>query len=200
MLKTGSPALNPDLSVERKELAYWLALLRAPGIGPARFSRLLTHFGSPRSALAANRGEWAALNLPDVALDYLDAPDWRRVDQDLLWLEQPGNRLIGLHDPDYPPLLKQIETPPPLLFVHGNSECLHNPQIAIVGTRHPTATGRENARRFAAHLAEAGFTITSGLALGVDAEHTRELYKIRVLQSPSWVPAWTASTRRNTGN
>jgi DNA processing protein len=167
---TGLPVLNPEVSIERTELAYWLALLRAPGIGPARFSRLLVHFGSPEAALAAERGAWAALNLPDAALDYLSAPDWRRVDQDLLWLEKPGNSLISLHDPDYPPLLKQIDTPPPLLFVHGRRECLHYPQIAIVGTRHPTTSGRENARRFAAHLAGAGFTITSGMALGVDAE------------------------------
>jgi len=170
VLTTGSPVLNRELSDELTELAYWLALLRTPGIGPARFTRLLTHFGSPKSALVADRGEWAALNLPDVALDYLGAPDWHRVDQDLLWLEQPGNAVIRLHDPAYPPLLKQIDTPPPLLFVHGHSDCLHNPQIAIVGTRHPTPSGRENARRFAAHLAGAGFTITSGLALGVDAE------------------------------
>jgi DNA processing protein len=147
--------------------------LRAPGIGPARFQRLLDHFGSARAALAARHTDWAALGLPDSALDYLGAPDWRRVEGDLRWLEQPRNHLIRLGDTAYPALLRQIDHPPPLLFVHGDPRCLRSPQIAIVGTRNPTPTGRDNARRFAAHLAAAGFVITSGLALGIDAEAHR---------------------------
>jgi DNA processing protein len=66
-------------------------------------------------------------------------------------------------------LLRQIPYPPPLLFVHGDPDCLRAPQLAIVGTRNPTPPGRETAHRFAAHLAGAGLAITSGLALGIDA-------------------------------
>jgi DNA processing protein len=146
-----------------------LALLRAPGIGPARFARLLERFGTAAAALAADRAEWAQLGLPDTALDYLRDPDWRRVEQDLAWLERPGNHLLQLGDACYPPLLRQIVYPPPLLFVHGDPDCLRTPQLAIVGTRNPTPLGRETAHRFAAHLAEGGLAITSGLALGIDA-------------------------------
>jgi len=146
-----------------------LALLRAPGVGPVRFARLLDHFGTAAAALAADRAEWARLGLPDTALDYLRDPDWRRVEQDLAWLERSGNHLLRLDDARYPPLLRQIAQPPPLLFVHGDPDCLRTPQLAIVGTRNPSPLGRETAHRFAAHLAEDGLTITSGLALGIDA-------------------------------
>ena len=146
-----------------------LALLRAPGIGPARFARLLEHFGSAAAAFAADGPELRSLELPDAALDYLRRPDWGRVEKDLAWLERPGNHLLRLDDARYPPLLRQIPYPPPLLFVHGDPDCLRLPQLAIVGTRNPTPMGRETAQRFAAHLAEFGLLITSGLALGIDA-------------------------------
>lgn len=146
-----------------------LALLRAPGIGSVRFARLLEHFGSGAEVFAGDRTEWARLDLPDAALQYLQNPDWRRVEQDLLWLEQPGNHLLSLDDDRYPPLLRQIPYPPPLLFVHGVPDCLRMPQLAIVGTRNPTPLGRETAHNFAAHLAGTGLVVTSGLALGIDA-------------------------------
>ena len=118
---------------------------------------------------AADRAAWTQAGAPDAALDYLRAPDWRQVEQDLVWLERPGNHLLTLDDPRYPPLLRQIPYPPSLLFVHGDPSCPRAPQLAIVGTRNPTPLGRETAQRFAAHLAEAGLVITSGLALGIDA-------------------------------
>jgi len=142
--------------------------LRAPGVGPARFARLLEHFGSAAAVFAADRAEWGCLDLPGAALDYLSAPDWRRVEADLIWLEQSGNHLLALADPRYPPLLRQIAYPPPLLFVHGDPNCLRTPQLAIVGTRNPTPLGRETAHRFAQHLAEVGMLVASGLALGID--------------------------------
>ncbi|MCB1776079.1 MAG: DNA-processing protein DprA [Candidatus Competibacteraceae bacterium] len=145
-----------------------MALLRAPGIGPARFARLLDSFGSAAAVFAAGRAEWSRLDLPGAALDYLSAPDWRRVETDLAWLEQRNNHLLALTDSRYPPLLRQISYPPPLLFVHGDPDCLRNLQLAVVGTRNPTPLGRETAHRFAEHLAGAGMTITSGLALGID--------------------------------
>ena len=156
-----------------REPGPWLALLRAPGIGPARFARLLEQFGSPADALAAPRQALAALGLPEAALDYLSAPDWTAVERDLAWLQHPANHLIPCHDPRYPPLLLQIHAPPPLLFVHGNADCLCRHQLAVVGTRNPTPAGRRTARDFAAHLSRAGLAITSGLALGIDGEAHR---------------------------
>ncbi len=143
--------------------------MRAPGVGPTRFARLLDHFGSAAAAFAAGRDEWGRLELPTATLEYLSAPNWRGVEQDLAWLEQSGNHLLALGDPRYPPLLRQIPYPPPLLFVRGDPGCLRAPQLAIVGARNPTPLGRETAHRFAAYLAGVGMVITSGLALGIDA-------------------------------
>ncbi|HXH04496.1 MAG TPA: DNA-processing protein DprA [Candidatus Competibacteraceae bacterium] len=148
----------------------WLALWRCPGIGPARFLGLLERYAEPAAVLAAPRAELAAFGLPEAALDWLAAPDWAAVEQDLAWLAKPRNHLIHWRHPDYPALLRQIPDPPPLLFVHGNPACLSLPQLAVVGSRHPTPDGRRNAREFAAHLAANGLLIGSGLALGIDSE------------------------------
>lgn len=91
----------------------------------------------------------------------------------LRWARQPGQHLLPRDDPRYPPLLREIPDPPPLLFVRGNVEVLSRPQFAIVGSRRPTPDGRQNARRFAAGLSAAGYVVTSGLALGIDAEAHR---------------------------
>ena len=86
----------------------------------------------------------------------------------MAWLQQPGCHLLTLADPAYPLLLKQIPDPPPLLYVQGDPARLSQPQLAIVGSRNPTPSGIANAREFAACLARAGLTITSGLAVGID--------------------------------
>ena len=144
-------------------------MLRAPGIGPARFTRLLESFGSAEAVFAADRDAQRQAGAPPAALDYLQAPDWSPVELDLAWLRRPDNHLLDRSDPRYPPLLQQIDYPPPLLFVHGDLDSLRAPQLAMVGTRNPTPGGAEIAWEFAAHLAGAGLLITSGLALGIDA-------------------------------
>ncbi len=151
-------------------LRAWLALLRAPGVGGRTFLKLTERFGSPEAALKASTAALEGLRLRRATLDYLAAPDWTRVDADLEWLAGPGNHLIPITGPDYPTLLKQIADPPPLLFVHGNPEALGAPQLAVVGSRNPTPSGARTAREFARHLGGAGVTITSGMAIGIDAE------------------------------
>ena len=96
------------------------------------------------------------------------AVDRRRIDADLAWLDQPGRRLVAWHEDEYPPLLRHSPCPPAVLFVEGNCELLAGAQVAIVGSRRPSPGGRDNARRFASELAEAGLAITSGLAEGID--------------------------------
>ncbi len=81
-----------------------------------------------------------------------------------------GRHLLTLDDKRYPPLLRQIPDPPPVLFIQGHPEVLALPQIAIVGSRRPTPDGCGNARRFANELSAAGYVITSGMALGIDTE------------------------------
>lgn len=89
------------------------------------------------------------------------------------WARQPQHHLLPFDDPRYPPLLREISDPPALLFVWGDVDVLSRPQLAIVGSRKPTIDGRDNARRFAAGISAAGYVVTSGLALGIDAEAHR---------------------------
>ncbi len=96
-------------------------------------------------------------------------PDWTLIEADLMWLEQQNNAVVTYNDSLYPALLKQIADPPPMLFVRGNAELLSKPQLAIVGSRNPSAIGMETASAFAKTLSRHGFVITSGLALGIDA-------------------------------
>lgn len=99
----------------------------------------------------------------------LQNPDLRQLERDLEWLQQDGHALIPFDDERYPALLTEIPTAPAVLFTKGNIDALWQPQLAIVGSRNPTAGGIANARDFAGTLARQGFTINSGLAAGIDA-------------------------------
>ena len=92
------------------------------------------------------------------------------VERDLRWVSQSNQHIITYYDSHYPDLLKEIPNPPPLLFVQGNVDLLSFPQLAIVGSRHATRPGLQNTRMFTTDLVKRGYTITSGLALGVDAQ------------------------------
>jgi len=95
------------------------------------------------------------------------------INYDLDWLEQQNNSVITFNDTNYPIQLKEIADPPPILFVRGNPDLLSLPQIAIVGSRNPSALGKETAFSFARTLSLCGFVITSGLALGIDGASHR---------------------------
>jgi DNA processing protein len=153
----------------KTELAYWLALIRAPKLGPALFLKLLEIF--PKLSDLFNLSWQALIDLkmePGLAA-YLQKPDWRGVEKDLHWAQQAANKIITWQDATYPTLLREIISAPPVLYVQGDAEILSLPQLAIVGSRNPTALGSECALEFAKLLAASGLTITSGLALGIDA-------------------------------
>jgi len=156
------------LKSQHSEEEYWLALVRAPGVGPVKFAALLKHFEKPRELFEATSSEWDALKIKDRLRNYLQNPDWQAVETDIKWLEQPNHHLLTLHHPDYPPLLREIHNAPPVLFIHGDSALLSSKQLAIVGTRNPSEYGEKTAREFAEYLSHQGFTITSGMALGID--------------------------------
>jgi len=144
-------------------------MLRAPGVGPRLFQTLIHCFGSASAALSASPSALAAAGVPQKAARGLAEPDWAGADADLAWAGQADDHhILTLHDGRYPEMLRLIPDPPPLLFLTGDPAALSAPQLAIIGSRHPSAGGVRNARDFARHLAAAGLTITSGLALGVD--------------------------------
>lgn len=155
------------------DLKYWLALLRTPGLASSKLAALLEEAGPPEAIFTAKSAQLQALNLPPAAQRWLSKPDWERIEQDLRWLEASGSRLVLKGGPDYPTLLAEIPDPPLALFVRGNSSLLQEPQLAMVGSRNPTPGGGATAQDFAAFLARAGLTITSGMALGIDAASHR---------------------------
>ncbi|MET0118068.1 MAG: DNA-processing protein DprA [Sedimenticola sp.] len=131
------------------------------------FNRILQH-ASPEELFANPRlAEGLATGRCDLK-QYLAAPDRERVEADLQWAEPADHHIITLADPGYPPLLAEADDPPPVLFVIGQPDILVTPQLAIVGSRNPSASGRQTARDFAFHLARSGITVTSGLATGID--------------------------------
>ncbi len=130
---------------------------------------LLQRFGSAEDILKAARAGPSRLELDKTTRKALAEPDAAAIEHDLAWLDQPDHHLITFADAAYPELLRQIPDPPPVLFVRGRTDILCGPQLAMVGSRNPTAAGRRTAREFAVHLARSGLTITSGLAIGIDA-------------------------------
>lgn len=158
--------------MQRDELAAWLRLALTPGVGDTAGRRLLAAFGLPHAifeqdaqvlsqvvgTLAA-----AALRKEPESLDPL-------VEGTLAWLAQePGQReVLTLGDPAYPAALLQIEDPPLLLYRMGRLAQPPQRALAMVGSRNPTPQGVQHARRFARSFAQAGVTVVSGLALGID--------------------------------
>ncbi|WP_332848559.1 DNA-processing protein DprA [Massilia sp. S19_KUP03_FR1] len=161
---TPSPAPSLDLG-------SWLRLAAVPGVGRITAAQLLRHFGSPAAIFSAAIDQLLQHVTPAQA-SALCAPasseTARLLDTTLAWLEQPGNRILSLLDPAYPPLLAEIPDPPLLLYIRGRHALLQGAALAIVGSRNASVQGQANARAFAAALSAAGITIVSGLALGID--------------------------------
>ncbi|HMM47863.1 MAG TPA: DNA-processing protein DprA [Thiobacillaceae bacterium] len=150
-------------------LDAWLRLALAPGIGNARVLRLLAAFGSPEAVVASGRTALAPHLSPAQCDALLGEPDAGRLAAVHAWLAQPGNSLLTLADADYPQDLLQIPDPPAVLYCKGRRDLLGRPALGIVGSRNATPQGARDAEAFANALSDAGLTITSGLALGIDA-------------------------------
>src|SRR5580765_988367 len=141
---------------------------RAPGLygGHLREAGALS---APGELVGLSFSALRARGLPEAASAWLTHPDEKLLDGDRRWLERAGVELITCDSERYPPLLGQLATAPVALYVMGQPESLLSVQLAIVGSRNPSVGGVRTAHDFAAFLARAGLTITSGLALGVDA-------------------------------
>ncbi len=156
------------------EMACRLALGHAPGVGSVRLRQLLGHFGSATATLRQADAAARLLAADEALRAYLHAPDWQAVQAELDWRAQsPQHHLLTLGDPAYPARLAQISDPPPILRLLGDPAVLQQPQLAMVGSRNPSADGAHNAFEFARHLAANGVLVTSGLALGIDAASHR---------------------------
>ncbi|RQM75763.1 DNA-protecting protein DprA [Aeromonas jandaei] len=149
-------------------LALWLALDAVTGIGPVTASRLLARVGGDIQQLfQCDETQLHQMGLSSEQIRQLRWPS-PVVEQSLMWATQHGNSLLPQDHPAYPPLLREIPAAPLLLYCRGELAALSLPQLAMVGTRHPTYAGKDNASRLCGELVECGLAITSGLALGID--------------------------------
>lgn len=150
------------------ELRYWLALAQTPGVGARTFQTLVKSGVHPAELFAQPASYLRDLGLSDPVIERLRCPDWKSVERNLAWAAQPNCHILTLVDPLYPPQLKEIASPPPVLFVQGHPQNLQRAQLAIVGSRNSSVAGRKLAFEFAKALAELDLVITSGLAVGID--------------------------------
>ena len=158
--------------LDTQELAAWLRLLLSSGVGRDASRRLLASLGSAEAIFEASSAAQREVGGARLALVLGARPEGldALIEATTAWLALgESRRIVTLGDPEYPPLLLQTADPPLLLHVHGRVELLQAMSVAVVGSRHPSPQGADNARAFAAHLSRAGWTIVSGLALGIDS-------------------------------
>jgi DNA processing protein len=151
------------------DLRYWIGFNRVKGIGAMRFRRLIDHFGDLQTAWNASPGALRDAGLDRRTIETLVAARGQiNLDVEARRVEQSGAQVLTWDDPGYPRNLLNIAQPPPVLFVKGSLVAADEWAVALVGTRHASAYGREVARELASGLAANGVTVVSGLARGVD--------------------------------
>jgi len=143
----------------------WLRLIRSENIGPRTFRTLINHYGGARAALDA---------LPDLArrggaIKPARICSLQEAEREIAAARRLDVTFVALGEPDYPPRLRMIDDPPPLIAVRGKLAILSQPMVAIVGSRNASAAGVKFTERLARELGEAEFVIVSGLARGIDA-------------------------------
>ncbi|MBC5763597.1 DNA-processing protein DprA [Ramlibacter albus] len=158
--------------MDRAELAAWLRLVLTDGLGDNERRKLLAAFGLPQAILEQSQAALEQVVPAARARLLLKEPAdlQQRLEATLEWLAaSPGTRrIVTLADAGYPAALLQTEDPPLMLYMAGRAHESLGRAVAIVGSRNPTPQGRENAKRFGHAFAEAGVTVVSGLALGID--------------------------------
>ncbi|WP_342219794.1 DNA-processing protein DprA [Rickettsiella endosymbiont of Miltochrista miniata] len=150
------------------EIGYWLALYTIPRCGLSTVSMLLKKFANPKQILLASYKELLGAGITPTLASNLQKPDWKSVEFSLRWVEQPQRHILHWGDLRYPALLREISSPPLILFMMGELSILQQQTLAIVGARNPTHAGLEIAFQFANELSDQGFVIISGLARGID--------------------------------
>jgi DNA processing protein len=169
--KTGKPLASAKGAHTKQR--DWLIFLNAPSIAGASIVKLFDSMGGVSVAASASARDLTRRGLPEDTVAAVVNPDEAKIESDLRWLEQPNHHLLCWDDDAFPVLLRRIPSPPAALFIDGDPGCLWQPQIAVIGSRNPTAGGLDHARDFAATLARQGMTITSGLASGIDTQAHR---------------------------
>ncbi len=152
------------------KIRYWIGFNRVSGIGPTRLRTLLDAFGNLETAWHASMEDLLAAGLgPKTVQTFVETRERLDLDQEIARIAALGIHVTTWQDEDYPVRLKDIHSPPPVLYVWGEIKPQDRWAAAVVGTRRATAYGKATAREVAGTLAASGVTVISGLARGIDS-------------------------------
>lgn len=162
VLKTGK---SKGILLTDRQRLNWLRLLRSENIGAVSFRDLIDHYKTAENALEA---------LPELSKKgglstSIKIASLEDAEKEMQEAEKLGVRFVGIGEPDYPVFLKRAEASPPLIAIKGNVFAFQKTSVGIVGSRNASAAGKKLASQFAHFLGDAGFTIISGLARGIDS-------------------------------
>lgn len=158
------------LRANSEQVTYCHALNLIAQLGPVRINKLLQACGSARAAWHLSESSLAVIEGFGPKLAAQVAASRTRIDPGKAWQDlcNKGLSVVAQEEQTYPPLLREIFDPPPLLYYTGDLKIMHNPCLAVVGSRRHSTYGREIAYKFSNRLAAYGFTIVSGMARGID--------------------------------
>lgn len=159
--------------MKKNALSTWLVLNRIKPLSETEIQFFVQHIDECEEEIIHHPKKLETLGFSQKTIEQIQHIDWKQIERELLWAEQKSHYLVTLFDEQYPKMLREISSPPLVLFVSGNVECIDKWQLAIVGSRNSSPTGREIAYEFSKNLAQSGFIITSGLALGIDGASHR---------------------------
>ena len=152
------------------DLKYWLGLSLVPGLGPRTFQTLYQQFGSARKIWESSRRELLDSGLAERVCDTLcGLREDSDLEGELAKAAELGISLVTWEDERYPKNLKEISSPPPLLYIRGELLPRDEISLAVVGTRKFSGYGKRVTTKIVEDLVLAGLTIVSGLAWGIDS-------------------------------
>jgi DNA processing protein len=155
--------------LSERDIRYWVGFNRVSGIGAARLQALLDYFGDLETAWQASSHDLRQAGLDRRSLsNLLKARDVMNLEAEVERLERASIHVTTWDDPEYPQNLREVYNPPPVLYVRGRIQKRDEWSVAVVGTRRASIYGKEAARMVATGLAQAGVTVVSGMARGID--------------------------------
>jgi len=171
------------------EKAYWIGFNKIRGIGYVRTMKLLEFFGDLQPAWNATESSLLEAGLPPrLVKEFLSVRETIDLDKDFNGIQSKGIIVLTIKDSDYPKKLLSIEQPPPVIYLKGGLKESDETAVAIVGTRNPTAYGRQVTQELSQFLAGNGIAVISGLARGIDSvAHTAVLKRGRAHHSGAWL-------------
>ena len=193
------PDIEQQTMIPDQELQYWIAFTSIPTVGRVRMGLMEERFGSLEAAWQAGASELRAAGLDANVVDAITSGRGSvEPERELQRIRDANVTALTWHDADYPRLLREIDDLPPVIYISGGFIQEDERSVTVVGTRRPTAYGKEVARHLSGELAQAGITVVSGLARGIDGAAHRASLDAGDERSPCLARGWTSPTLQST--